>query len=253
MDTKNLGQNPKDLMGIRKPPISLIPPAFLLHVADAMRYGAHEAPKADGTFGYGPYNWRDNAVVARIYIDAAMRHLLAFLDGEECAPDSGAHHLAHAAACCGILLDAMETGNMIDNRPKAGPAPDIAKRLTKSDQPATAQKPAFTPEEIAYLHARVHASGVVQVSEQAIKEKPTMFGVHPERLAQKKPVPIPVQAGDQISVECDDTGKPVRCVLRRYDDTGMYDERVTPYSEADAAADKDDFYRYVGLKYGIGL
>lgn len=72
---------------------------------------------ADGARKYGPYNWRGNAVVARIYIDAAMRHLLAWLEGEETAEDSGVHHLGHAMACCAILLDAQETGNLIDDRP----------------------------------------------------------------------------------------------------------------------------------------
>lgn len=114
--------NPKDLIGTTKPPISLVPPAGIIHTSMAM---------SDGARKYGPYNWRENNVVSRIYVDAAMRHLLAWLDGEEAAEDSGVHHLGHAAACCFILLDALENDCLEDDRPKAGAAADLIKRMTK--------------------------------------------------------------------------------------------------------------------------
>lgn len=71
----------------------------------------------DGAEKYGPYNWRENDVVAHIYIDAAMRHLMAWFEGQETATDSGVHHLGHAIACCAILLDAQANNNLIDDRP----------------------------------------------------------------------------------------------------------------------------------------
>lgn len=120
-----LGTNPKDLIGVKKPPVDLVPPALIINVAEAMRNGAEK---------YGPYNWRDNAVQARIYVGAAMRHLLAWLDGEEYTEDSGVHHLAHAAACIGILLDAQATGNLLDNRPTKGATATLIKQLTKGEQ-----------------------------------------------------------------------------------------------------------------------
>jgi hypothetical protein len=43
--------------------------------------------------------------------------LFAWFDGEEVASDSGVHHLGHAMACLAILLDAQETGNLVDDRP----------------------------------------------------------------------------------------------------------------------------------------
>jgi hypothetical protein len=76
----------------------------------------------DGAKKYGRYNWRSNKVVASVYADAALRHILAWYDGEECAPDSGVPHLGHAKACLGILADAIETGNLIDDRPPGGKA-----------------------------------------------------------------------------------------------------------------------------------
>lgn len=110
--------NPKTLMGrLKTPVLSVIPPASLIHQADAMNYGAYLAPKADGTKGYGPYNWRDAPIEAGVYVDAAMRHLMQWWDGEDLASDSKAHHLGHALATIGILLDAIENQTVIDDRP----------------------------------------------------------------------------------------------------------------------------------------
>jgi len=109
--SKALGSNPKDLLGIAKPSLSKIPAIALLWESLAMM---------DGGGKYGPYNWRDNAVVATIYIDAIKRHLDAWLEGQQKASDSGCHHLGHARAGLGILLDAEATGNLIDDRPIVG-------------------------------------------------------------------------------------------------------------------------------------
>ena len=58
--------NPKTLTGRRKlPTLSVIPPTALLYLGMAMKYGAHDAPKVDGTTGYGPYNWRDQPIAWR--------------------------------------------------------------------------------------------------------------------------------------------------------------------------------------------
>lgn len=106
--------NPKELVGSKKPDLSVVPPSSLLHLSTAMMNGAEK---------YGPFNWRDQPISARPYIAAAMRHLLSFLDGEDFSSDTAAagapvHHLAHTMACCAILLDAIETEKLIDNRPE---------------------------------------------------------------------------------------------------------------------------------------
>lgn len=113
--------NQKDLLGIKKPPVSLIPAAALLHEAMAMKNGAEK---------YGAFNFRQKKVQAMIYADAAFRHLLAWIDGEEAAADSGVHHLGHARACLAILLDAQACGNLVDNRPSTGRAAAIIEALT---------------------------------------------------------------------------------------------------------------------------
>lgn len=100
--------NPKDLQGMKKPPLHLVPPISTLWEAMAM---------GDGGIKYGPYNWRDKKVVATIYVAAAKRHLDLWLERETYAEDSGVHHLGHAKACCGILLDAEANECLIDDRP----------------------------------------------------------------------------------------------------------------------------------------
>lgn len=116
-----LGTNPKDRLGVAKVSTTKLPAAGVIHGACAMM---------DGGFKYEPYNWRGNKVIASIYIDAIGRHLMAWFDeSQECAPDSGVHHLGHIIANCSILLDAQETGNLVDDRPTPGSATKILKRL----------------------------------------------------------------------------------------------------------------------------
>lgn len=121
-DGERRTMNPKTLMGRTKIPMfSVVPPVALIHLAHAMRYGAFEAKKKDGTRGYGPFNWREIAIEYSTYLDAACRHIAAFADGEDCSDeDSRVHHLGHAMATLGILLDAIECGTAIDDRPKVG-------------------------------------------------------------------------------------------------------------------------------------
>ena len=115
--------NPKQRFGDMKVPLALFPSSALIHGAQAF---------ADGAAKYGPYNWRDKAVEAMTYIHAAERHLRAWLDREEDAPDSGNHHLGHVLACVAIILDAQEQGNLIDNRPIVGTAAKVLARFERA-------------------------------------------------------------------------------------------------------------------------
>jgi len=100
--------NPKDIIGATKVSLSKVPAVAIAHEAHAMMDGARK---------YSSYNWRAKAVQASIYVDAALRHIHDWNEGEEDAPDSKAHHLGHARACLGILLDCQENGTLIDDRP----------------------------------------------------------------------------------------------------------------------------------------
>jgi len=100
--------NPKSRIGIRKPGIRAIPPVALIHLGQGMENGCEK---------YGLTNWRENSVSAAVYYEAAMRHFMAWWDGEQNAADSGVHHLGHVMACCSIILDAEAQGCLIDDRP----------------------------------------------------------------------------------------------------------------------------------------
>jgi 1-pyrroline-5-carboxylate dehydrogenase len=76
--------------------------------------------KADGSKGYGPFNWRDSNIEYMTYVEAAVRHIMAAADREDIDPETGEFkvlHLALARATLGILIDALEHGTVIDNRP----------------------------------------------------------------------------------------------------------------------------------------
>lgn len=120
------GINPKDQIGLKKVSLSKIPVAGLIHEAMAMK---------DGAAKYGPHNWRENPVIGTVYVDAALRHIFAWFDGENEAADSGVHHLGHAKACLGILLDAMETGNLDDDRPIPGKAAEMFEQFAEKAAP----------------------------------------------------------------------------------------------------------------------
>lgn len=114
--------NPKTAIGTAKPSLSVVPPVGIYHMAQAM---------ADGEQKYGLMNWREHRVSSSVYYDAAMRHLMAWHDGENQASDSGVHHLGHAMACLAIILDAESLGQLNDNRPKAGNLPAFIAANTK--------------------------------------------------------------------------------------------------------------------------
>jgi dATP/dGTP diphosphohydrolase, N-terminal len=110
--------NPKDAVGSSKIALSKFPAVAQAHAAHAMMWGAYKAG-VDGN-GYGPHNWRSAPVRASVYVDAALRHLLAWYEGEDRAPDSGCHHLGHLLAGIGILIDAQACGTLVDDRPICG-------------------------------------------------------------------------------------------------------------------------------------
>jgi hypothetical protein len=121
--------NPKDLVGVKKVSVTKLPAVAMIHAAHALMHGAKL---------YGPYNWRAKKVQAEIYIDAALRHITSWNEREEVAADSGVHHLGHAIACLAILLDAQETGNLVDNRPESdGTYQKVLARLNKTITEAT--------------------------------------------------------------------------------------------------------------------
>lgn len=113
--------NPKLAAGNKKVPLHLVPLSAMAYTAQGLAEGAKK---------YGAFNYRDTDVESQVYIGAALRHIMAFSDGEDIDPESGNPHLAHAMASLAILIDTIESGRTIDTRPTAGSGPATLKRLS---------------------------------------------------------------------------------------------------------------------------
>jgi len=101
--------NLKNASGATKAPTAAVPPSAILALGAAMQNGADK---------YGAFNFRDSEVTASVFFNAIMRHLLDWWNGENFAEDSEVHHLAHLMAGPAIVIDALEQGNFIDDRPR---------------------------------------------------------------------------------------------------------------------------------------
>lgn len=74
---------------------------------------------AFGANKYAAHNWRKGMLWTRLG-DAALRHLTAWMDGEDTDPETGESHLAHLRATAGFLLEYQEFGLGEDDRYKRG-------------------------------------------------------------------------------------------------------------------------------------
>lgn len=89
-----------------KPRLELLPSDSLEEIAKVLTFGAKK---------YSAENWRKGINYSRL-MGAAMRHLLAWKDGEDKDPESGLTHLAHAG-CCVLFLIWMEKNRQdLDDR-----------------------------------------------------------------------------------------------------------------------------------------
>jgi len=78
-----------------KAPLGMLPRVALEQEAQVMEFGAKK---------YGKFNYRKGMKWSRL-IDAALRHIYAFADGQDKDEETGLSHLAHARCCLGFLLD----------------------------------------------------------------------------------------------------------------------------------------------------
>jgi hypothetical protein len=91
-----------------KSDVSLLSPVALIKIAQVMDFGKKK---------YAAHNWRKGLAWSRC-IAAAMRHIFAYLGGEDKDPESGLSHLAHAGCCIMFLLEFEETRKDLDDRYK---------------------------------------------------------------------------------------------------------------------------------------
>lgn len=113
--------NPKDIVGSDKIPFHLWPETATILGSLAM---------LDGALKYGRSNFRVSGVKASIYFDACKRHLNAWFEGEDNAPDSDVHHLGHVLACIAIIVDATVTNKLVDDRMVEGGYNEMVRAFT---------------------------------------------------------------------------------------------------------------------------
>lgn len=88
-----------------KPRMELLDPKAINELAKVLTFGAQK---------YEPHNWRRGLRKTRL-IAAALRHLFAYLGGEDKDPETGLSHAAHAMCCCMFILG-LEHRDDLDDR-----------------------------------------------------------------------------------------------------------------------------------------
>lgn len=87
-----------------------------LHLIDTALTHPTARVLAGGAAKYGVRNWRKVSINASTYIGALRRHTDEWADGSDADKDSGEHPLAHIAATCNVVLDAIKHGTLVDDR-----------------------------------------------------------------------------------------------------------------------------------------
>lgn len=107
--------NPKSAFGDQKLQLNVVPGSFQAYTSLAL---------LEGALKYGRYNWRIKGVRVSTYLDALKRHIEKYEEGQWADPKTRVPHLANAAACLCIILDAGLMGSLNDDRPPSLPNHD---------------------------------------------------------------------------------------------------------------------------------
>ena len=94
-----------------KPRTDLLPPDALLGTSAVFAYGARK---------YSANNWRGGIKLSRL-IGALLRHVFAFMAGQDLDPESGLPHLDHALCSLMMLRSTWASRKDMDDRWKAAP------------------------------------------------------------------------------------------------------------------------------------
>ena len=89
-----------------KPTMELLAPEFLVGTATVLAYGKRK---------YAARNWEAGMRWGRP-LGGLLRHITAWMTGEDIDPESGLHHLDHAACCLMFLRGYVARGIGEDDR-----------------------------------------------------------------------------------------------------------------------------------------
>ncbi len=88
--------------------MDLLSARWLFGVGEVLTYGAKK---------YAAHNWRKGISRARL-LAATLRHVFAYLRGEDCDPETGLLHLHHASCCLMFAAELHYTRPDLDDRYK---------------------------------------------------------------------------------------------------------------------------------------
>jgi len=97
----------KDVDG--KVMMHLLCPGHLVDMARVRQFGTEKYQS--------PWGWTEGDTWSNFY-DAAIRHLFAWVAGEDNDPESGLPHIAHAAVSLMFIAEFERMGKGLDNRPR---------------------------------------------------------------------------------------------------------------------------------------
>jgi hypothetical protein len=104
-----------------KPRMDLLDAEWLIETAKVLTFGARK---------YAPNRWRDGIAQSRVFA-ALLRHLFAWLKGEDLDAETGLHHLAHASCELMFLTNNALVRPDLDDRYK--PVPNNGIVCARSD------------------------------------------------------------------------------------------------------------------------
>lgn len=97
-------------LDVGKARVDLIPADALLGAGAGFAYGERK---------YSARNWEKGMAWGRL-VGSLLRHLFAWMAGEDVDPESGLHHLDHMTCCALMLSASVKRGIGVDDR-KAAP------------------------------------------------------------------------------------------------------------------------------------
>ena len=97
-----------------KPRMDLLSSSWVEGVSDVLTFGARK---------YDAHNWRKGLARSRL-LGACLRHVFAYLRGEDCDPETGLLHLYHASCCLMFASELHFTRPDLDDRYKAPSSSD---------------------------------------------------------------------------------------------------------------------------------